>query len=263
MVKALASARRHRFAPVVLMLFALLAVGGIYAVAAPQAAVADSASQDDVTEGEKLFQANCASCHGPSAEGRTDVAPSLIGVGAASVHFQVSTGRMPLAANAPQAPKKGVQFDAEQTAQLAAYVASLAPGPAIPDAEQVDPALGDAANGMLVFRTNCAMCHNAVGAGGALSEGKYAPSLFNTTPTEIYEAMLTGPQSMPVFNDENITPEAKRDVIAYLMEQRADDSSPGGANLGAIGPVSEGMWVWIIGMGALIGASVWIGAKSS
>lgn len=263
MVKALASARRHRFAPVVLMLFALLAVGGIYAVAAPQAAVADSASQDDVTEGEKLFQANCASCHGPSAEGRTDVAPSLIGVGAASVHFQVSTGRMPLAANAPQAPEKGVQFDAEQTAQLAAYVASLAPGPAIPDAEQVDPALGDAANGMLVFRTNCAMCHNAVGAGGALSEGKYAPSLFNTTPTEIYEAMLTGPQSMPVFNDENITPEAKRDVIAYLMEQRADDSSPGGANLGAIGPVSEGMWVWIIGMGALIGASVWIGAKSS
>lgn len=263
MVKALASARRHRFAPVVLMLFALLAVGGIYAVAAPQAAVADSASQDDVTEGEKLFQANCASCHGPSAEGRTDVAPSLIGVGAASVHFQVSTGRMPLAANAPQAPQKGVQFDAEQTAQLAAYVASLAPGPAIPDAEQVDPALGDAANGMLVFRTNCAMCHNAVGAGGALSEGKYAPSLFNTTPTEIYEAMLTGPQSMPVFNDENITPEAKRDVIAYLMEQRADDSSPGGANLGAIGPVSEGMWVWIIGMGALIGASVWIGAKSS
>lgn len=263
MVKALASARRHRFAPVVLMLFALLAVGGIYAVAAPQAAVADSASQDDVTEGEKLFQANCASCHGPSAEGRTDVAPSLIGVGAASVHFQVSTGRMPLAANAPQAPQKGVQFDAEQTAQLAAYVASLAPGPAIPDAEQVDPALGDAANGMLVFRTNCAMCHNAVGAGGALSEGKYAPSLFNSTPTEIYEAMLTGPQSMPVFNDENITPEAKRDVIAYLMEQRAGDSSPGGANLGAIGPVSEGMWVWIIGMGALIGASVWIGAKSS
>lgn len=263
MVKALASARRHRFAPVVLMLFALLAVGGIYAVAAPQAAVADSASQDDVTEGEKLFQANCASCHGPSAEGRTDVAPSLIGVGAASVHFQVSTGRMPMAANAPQAPQKGVQFDAEQTAQLAAYVASLAPGPAIPDAEQVDPALGDAANGMLVFRTNCAMCHNAVGAGGALSEGKYAPSLFNSTPTEIYEAMLTGPQSMPVFNDENITPEAKRDVIAYLMEQRADDSSPGGANLGAIGPVSEGMWVWIIGMGALIGASVWIGAKSS
>ncbi|PWD52325.1 cystathionine beta-lyase [Serinibacter arcticus] len=262
-MKALASARRHRFAPVALMLLALLAVGGLYAVAAPQTAQADTASVSDAENGEKLFQANCASCHGASAEGRDGVAPSLIGVGAAAVHFQVATGRMPMAANAPQAPAKNPQFDSEQIAQLAAFVATLGPGPASPDAEQVDPALGDAANGMLVFRTNCAMCHNAVGAGGALSDGKYAPSLFNSSPQEIYEAMLTGPQSMPVFNDANITPEAKRDVIAYLMEQRVDNSSPGGANLGSIGPVSEGMWVWIIGMGALIGAAVWIGAKSS
>lgn len=263
MVNALARARRHRLAPVVLLLFALLAVGGIYALAAPAPAAADTASSDDIAQGEKLFAANCASCHGINAQGRDGVAPSLIGVGAASVHFQVSTGRMPLAASAPQAPSKQPQFDAAQTRQLAAWVATLGPGPAIPDAEQVDPALGSPSNGMLVFRTNCAMCHNAVGAGGALSDGKYAPSLFLTTPTQIYEAMQTGPQSMPVFNDANITPEAKRDVIAYLMEQRVDNASPGGANLGSLGPVSEGMWVWIIGMGALVAAAVWIGAKSS
>ena len=262
-MNALARARRHRIAPVLLMLLALLAVGGIYAIAAPPAAVADAADPDTIAEGDKLFQANCASCHGPSAEGRDGVAPSLIGVGAAAVHFQVSTGRMPMAAQAPQAPSKTPQFDALQTEQLAAWVATLGPGPASPNAEQVDPALGDPANGMLVFRTNCAMCHNAVGAGGALSDGKYAPSLFDSTPQEIYEAMLTGPQSMPVFNDANITPEAKRDVIAYLMEQRTPQANVGGANLGALGPVSEGLWVWVVGMGALIAAAVWIGAKSS
>lgn len=261
MVNALARARRHRMAPLLIMLLALLAVGGLYAVASPPSATADAASSDDVSAGEKLFVSNCASCHGPQAAGVDGVAPSLIGVGAASVHFQVSTGRMPMAGDAPQAPAKPPQFSEEQIAQLAAYVATLGPGPAIPSEEQV--AAGDAANGMLVFRTNCAMCHNAVGAGGALSEGKYAPSLFESTPTEIYEAMLTGPQSMPVFNDANITPEAKQDVIAYLLAQREANSSPGGFNLGAIGPVSEGMWVWIIGMGALIGAAVWIGAKSS
>ena len=260
---ALARARRHRLAPVLLMLLALLAVGGIYAVAAPPTAVADTASADDIAAGEKLFQANCASCHGPSAEGRPGVAPSLIGVGAAAVNFQVATGRMPMAAQAPQAPTKTPQFDEQQITQLASWVATLGPGPASPDADMVDPAQGDAANGMLVFRTNCAMCHNAVGAGGALSEGKYAPSLFSSTPTEIYEAMLTGPQSMPVFNDANITPEAKRDVIAYLMEQRGDLAGVGGANLGAVGPVSEGLWVWVVGMGALVAAAVWIGAKSS
>lgn len=263
MVNALARARRSRLAPVLLMLLALLAVGGVYAVAAPPAAVANAATKDDAEEGGKLFTANCASCHGMSAEGRDGVAPSLIGVGAAAVHFQVSTGRMPMAASAPQAPSKEPQFDAEQTRQLAAWVATLGPGPSIPSDEAVDPALGDPANGMLVFRTNCAMCHNAVGAGGALSDGKYAPSLLFTTPTQIYEAMLTGPQSMPVFNDANIPSEAKRDIIAFLMEQRVPNASPGGANLGSVGPVSEGMWVWIIGMGSLIAAAVWIGAKSS
>lgn len=259
-MKALAARRHHRLTPVVLMLLALLVTGGLYAVLSPTSASADTAATNDIEAGEKLFQANCATCHGVNAEGRDEV-PSLIGVGAASVNFQVGTGRMPMQMNGPQAQAKPPQFDAEQTNQLAAYVASLGPGPSTPTAEQVDPALGDASNGSAVFRTNCAMCHNAVGAGGALSEGKYAPALTGTTPTHIYEAMLTGPQSMPVFNDATITPEEKRDVIAYLVEQR--EGSAGGADLGNLGPVSEGLWVWVVGIGALIGCAVWIGAKSS
>lgn len=259
-MKALAARRHHRLTPVVLMLLALLVTGGLYAVLSPTSASADTAATTDIEAGEKLFQANCATCHGINAEGRDEV-PSLIGVGAASVNFQVGTGRMPMQMNSPQAPAKPTQFDAEQTNQLAAYVASLGPGPATPTEEQVNPELGDASNGSAIFRTNCAMCHNAVGAGGALSEGKYAPALTGTTPTHIYEAMLTGPQSMPVFNDATITPEEKRDVIAYLVEQR--EGSAGGADLGNLGPVSEGLWVWIVGIGALIGCAVWIGAKSS
>lgn len=261
-MKALAARRHDRRAPVVLLLLALLVTGGLYAVLAPTSADASTptASADDVAAGQKLFQANCATCHGAGASG-TDSAPSLIGVGAAAVDFQVGTGRMPMQATGPQAPAKPVQFDDEQIAQLAAYVASLGDGPAIPTADQVDPAQGDAANGMAVFRTNCAMCHNAVGAGGALSQGKFAPSLLETSPTHLYEAMLTGPQSMPVFNDANITPEEKRDIIAYIAEQR--EPAPGGLTLGSLGPVSEGLWAWVVGMGLLIGAAVWIGAKSS
>lgn len=261
-MKALAARRHHRHAPVVLLLLALLATGALYAVAMPSSADAADAASDtnDITAGDKLFQANCATCHGPSAEG-TSSAPSLIGVGAAAVDFQVGTGRMPMAISGPQVEAKPAQFDAEQTAQLAAYVASLGAGPGIPTAEQVDASKGDAANGMALFRTNCAMCHNAVGAGGALSQGKYAPSLQETTPTHLYEAMLTGPQSMPVFNDANLTSEEKRDIIAYVALQ--SEPSPGGINLGSLGPVSEGLWVWVVGMGLLIGAAVWIGAKSS
>jgi ubiquinol-cytochrome c reductase cytochrome c subunit len=259
-VKALAARRHHRFAPVVLLLLALLVTGGVYAVLAPSQARADSASTQDIETGKKLFQANCATCHGLDAQG-TGNAPSLIGVGAAAVDFQVSTGRMPMAMDGPQAQAKPRQMTEEQTSQLAAYIASLGAGPAIPTDEQVDGSQGNPANGAQIFRTNCAMCHNAVGQGGALSQGKFAPSLERTTPRNIYQAMLTGPQSMPVFNDANITPDEKRDVIAFLEAQR--HGSAGGATLGSLGPVSEGIWAWVVGLGLLIGAAVWIGAKSS
>lgn len=259
-MKAIAARRHHRMAPVVLLALALLVTGALYAALAPSASGAAATDEDDIQAGRALFVANCATCHGPSAEGRAGV-PSLIGVGAAAVDFQVSTGRMPMQMNGPQAAAKPPQFDAEETRQLAAYVASLAPGPAIPTDAQVDPAQGDAANGMALFRTNCAMCHGAIGKGGALSEGKFAPSLGNSSPRIVYEAMQTGPQSMPVFNDANLSPEDKRDIIAFLEEQKA--GSPGGTDLGALGPVSEGLWVWVVGMGLLISAAVWIGAKSS
>ncbi|WP_420113929.1 c-type cytochrome [Pseudactinotalea sp.] len=243
-----------------LLALALVLVGGAYAALAPTSAQADELANADPSKGEQLFLTNCATCHGPGAVGG-DLAPSLIGVGAASVHFQVVTGRMPMQANAPQAEAKPPQFTEEQALDLAAYIATLGPGPSIPSSEQVDPTLGSPSNGMLLFRTNCAMCHNAVGAGGALTEGKYAPSLMESTPTVIYEAMLTGPQSMPGFNDATLSPEEKRDIIAFLVEQRG--TQPGGLSLGSLGPVSEGLWVFVVGLGVLIGTAVWIGSRSS
>ena len=243
-----------------LLALALVLVGGAYTALAPSSAQADELANADAAKGEQLFRTNCATCHGTGAVGG-DLAPSLIGVGAASVHFQVVTGRMPMQANAPQAEAKPPQFTEEQALDIAAYIASLGPGPSIPSAEQVDPELGSPANGMLLFRTNCAMCHNAVGAGGALTEGKYAPSLMESSPTVIYEAMLTGPQSMPGFNDATLSPDEKRDIIAFLIEQRG--TQPGGLSLGSLGPVSEGVWVFIVGLGVLIGTAVWIGSRSS
>ena len=114
----------------------LLVTGGLYAVATTvNQAKADTTtySASDVEEGGKLFAANCATCHGMGASG-SQAGPSLVGVGAAAVDFQVGTGRMPMQMNGPQAYKKPAQFNEEQTKQLAAYVASLGPGPAIPEA---------------------------------------------------------------------------------------------------------------------------------
>jgi ubiquinol-cytochrome c reductase cytochrome c subunit len=258
----LARKRHHRATPLVLIFLLLAAITGVAAVAAPDAATASTeASTQDIDDGQKLFSANCASCHGLDAQGQAGIAPSLHGVGAAAVDFQVGTGRMPLQASGPQAPAKPVQFTDDDVAKLAAYVSTLGAGPSIPTGEQVDGALGDAANGMQLFRTNCSMCHGSVGGGGALTQGKYAPALWETAPAHIYSAMLTGPQSMPVFNDANISPDGKRDIIAYIEAQR--EGSPGGLGLGAIGPVSEGLWAWLVGLGLIVGITVWVGARSS
>ncbi|MBT0771017.1 c-type cytochrome [Kineosporia sp. J2-2] len=262
-MSALAARRRHPLATALLVLLGLLVTGVAYAAVMPSTADAstESASADDIAQGQKLFLANCSTCHGVDAEGRNE-APSLIGVGAAAVDFQVGTGRMPLAASGPQAPEAPTRLSDEQTAQLAAYVASLGAGPSIPSEEEIDPDGGDASKGAMIFRTNCAMCHNSAGAGGALTRGKYAPNLSDTSYKHIYEAMLTGPQSMPVFADTTITPEQKQDVIAYLATIR-ETPNPGGLALGRLGPVSEGLVAWVLGLSVLIGFAVWLGAKSS
>jgi ubiquinol-cytochrome c reductase cytochrome c subunit len=256
------SGRRHPLATAALVAVGLLVTGAAYTGFSQTSATAeiDLESPATIEAGEKLFGANCATCHGAGAQDTPD-GPSLIGAGAASVNFQVGTGRMPLAFQGPQGMVKPKQFTEDQTLQMAAYVASLAPGPALPDTRYLQGD-GDVANGGTLFRINCAMCHNVAAAGGALTEGKFAPKLTGVAPTHVYEAMITGPQNMPVFSDANITPQEKSDIISYL-KYIEEKPAVGGLTLGSIGPVAEGLFIWVIGLGAIVGLTVWVTAKSN
>ncbi len=269
-MRKLSTRRRHPLAGLVVLLVGLVVAGGLYAAFAPKAAVAEAASARDVEAGRQLFLIGCASCHGKNAEGINtksggNYGPSLIGVGAAAVDFQVGTGRMPMAQSGPQAPRKDPEYTEEETSQLAAFVASLAPGPAIPEAEYLDwraASVADVKEGGEFFRTNCTACHNSVGAGGALPEGRYAPTIKGVSAKHIYEAMLTGPQQMPLFSDAVITPEDKRNVIAYVKTIQ-EQPEYGGLGGGGLGPVSDGLWTFVVGIGALVGFAIWIGAHGA
>ena len=270
----LSRGRRGRYAGAVVLLLGLLVTGGAYAVLSPAQATDEAADQSTVEQGRALFLVGCASCHGKNGEGVTlqngdQYGPPLAGVGAAAVDFQVGTGRMPMARPGVQAPQKNVLYNDEEIAALAAFVASLGPGPAIPDAEAYDPlAIPEEereeaiVRGGEFFRTNCTACHNFAASGGALPGGKYAPSLQGVSPKHIYEAMLTGPQQMPVFSDQVLTSEDKREVIAYLQSIE-DQPKYGGSNMGAFGPVSEGLFAWLVGIGACVGFAVWIASNST
>ncbi|WP_213816458.1 c-type cytochrome [Glaciihabitans sp. dw_435] len=253
--------RRSPLASIALIAIGLVSTGGAYALFTTTASADTTAAHSQlVDDGSKLFAANCATCHGLNLQGTT-AGPSLLGVGAASVEFQVATGRMPLAQSGPQAEEKPAQFTTEQIKALYTYVAARAPGPGIPDSSLLQGD-GDASAGAELFRINCAMCHNVAGAGGALTEGKFAPALKGVSAQHIYEAMLTGPQNMPVFNNNNISPEDKANIITYL-KYLDDTPSVGGLDLGNLGPVSEGLFIWIFGLGAIVAITVWLTAKSN
>ena len=262
-MKRLSRYRRHKAAGPALLIFALLAIGTTFSVASAnttaQTTTADRSAL--IEEGRQIFLKGCSSCHGLNSEGGV-IAPSLVGVGAASVDFQVGTGRMPMADMSTQAMRKEPLYTPEETAALAAYVASLAPGPEIPTEAQLNYERdGSTAEGGELFRNNCAMCHNFAGQGGALSQGKYAPTVMGVEARHIYEAMITGPQAMPVFNDKIITPEEKLSIIKWIKSAESEPAL-GGASLGRVGPVTEGLLVWTLGLGLLIGIAVWLTAKA-
>jgi quinol---cytochrome-c reductase cytochrome c subunit len=270
---------RHRRGPLaglLVILAGLLLTGGIFAAVVNGSAQADetTSSADQVAQGRDLFLVSCAFCHGQNGEGiRTEdgkqIGPSLVGVGAAAVDFQVGTGRMPMAQPGAQVPSKQQTFDDDEVAALAAYVASLGPGPAIPEESDYSvEGLSDKerqaaiVRGGQIFLTNCTACHNFEGSGGAMPHGGYAPNLHDTSARHIYEAMLTGPQNMPNFANGNLSPDEKRDVIAYLYSLR-EMPSYGGFGLGGLGPVTEGLAAWVLGIGGLVGAAIWIAAHTT
>jgi ubiquinol-cytochrome c reductase cytochrome c subunit len=259
---------RRRLSAAMLLLLGLGIAGGLAATLTPtpQVAVADESQSALLRTGKQLFDTSCITCHGANLQGVADRGPSLIGVGEAAVYFQVSTGRMPAMRGEAQAPQKPPQFDGEQIDAIGAYVQANGGGPVVPRDENGGVAseslLGnDVARGGDLFRLNCSSCHNFTGKGGALASGKYAPDLEGASPAQIYTAMLTGPQNMPKFSDRQLSPEEKRDIVAYVR-LATTAPNPGGYGLGGFGPTSEGMAIWIIGIVGVVVVALWIGARA-
>lgn len=262
-MKSLSTRRRHPLAAFVVLALGLAFAGALFAAFVSPSASADTgeSSAQQLANGKALYITSCSSCHGPAAEG-TSLGPSLIGVGSASVDFQVSTGRMPAKQLGAQVQAKQNIFTAQQVLDMANYIQSLGGGPQIPQPQQYSTDANAVALGGVLFRETCTMCHNIAGQGGALTDGKFAPALTGTDPRQIYEAMLTGPQNMPVFNDNVIPPAEKQAIISYITTLRTAPNY-GGAGLGRLGPVSEGLFIWTIGLIALLLMAVWIAAHTT
>jgi len=254
---------RRRIAGLLALGVALIGAGAIYAVFVPKAQTAQA--QEDPAQlrlGQQVYNNTCITCHGANLQGVQDRGPSLIGVGDAAVYFQTSSGRMPMVRQEAQAERKPPKLTPEEIDAVGAYIQANGGGPERPAETGAALQGSDPARGGELFRLNCASCHNFTGRGGALSAGKYAPQLDPATEDQIYTAMLTGPQNMPKFSDRQLTPDEKKDIIAYIKSVSGTNNNPGGDALGGFGPASEGVIAWIVGIGALVGVTLWIGSRA-
>ena len=261
-------ARRHRRSKAVrritgglALLFVLTTLGFAYAAldSAPNTAVAENVDAEQIAEGKALFENACITCHGSNLQGVVGRGPSLVGVGEASVYFQVSSGRMPADANGAQIQRKEPLFAPEEIDLLSAYIMANGGGPVIPEGNLRDDA--EISRGGELYRLNCASCHNFTGQGGALSQGKYAPALTEATDRQIWGAMLSGPQNMPKFGDGQLTTEEKQAIVSFIQNNKAT-IDPGGYSAGGFGPAPEGLIAFLVGMGAIVAATLWMGSRA-
>jgi ubiquinol-cytochrome c reductase cytochrome c subunit len=223
--------------------------------------------QSFVSVGRQLFAQYCSSCHGNAAngvgpEGEATIGPNLQGVGAATVDFWVSSGRMPAAdVKAVEAERRATRLTPLEALELASFVNSLDPAvPAIPTPHLQG---SDQSVGNELFSLNCAACHTITGSGDALAFGTNAPSLDNknVTARQVVEAMRTGPANMPRFSG-NLTDAQVRDITSYVVGRIEHPVNAGGFSLGGVGPVAEGFVALLIGVGGLALICFWIGDRS-
>jgi ubiquinol-cytochrome c reductase cytochrome c subunit len=216
-----------------LLLGVLLAVAALSTPAGAAPRGSSPAATGDPAHGRVLYQSSCAGCHGQQGEG-SQRGPSLIGVGAAAADFYLQTGRMPLAEEETQAAPGPRAFSQPDIADLDAFVGSLGNGPAIPD---VSP--GDLALGRELYLQNCAACHGSSGAGFTQVGGQYAPSLFDTDPTQIAEAVRVGPRLMPQFPDQVLDPHQVDSIVTYVRQLQQPEENRGGWDIARLGPTTE------------------------
>ena len=259
----------------VLALTCVIAVVAVVVLAAPERSGSQAGPDVDpeegslVERGRTLYASGCQSCHGPRGEGVSGTGPpsgaervqgagpSLVGVGAASVDFYLSTGYMPLDDPDDRPERKEPEYTPAEIDAIVAFIESLGPdGPPLPE---VHPERGDLAEGFAAFTASCAGCHQVVGEGGVVLDG-IAPELERATPTQIAEAVRIGPYLMPRFGEKELD-QHTLDSIARYIEYTSEAEDPGGWEIGHIGPIPEGLVAWVAAGIVLVGVARLIGKR--
>ena len=124
--------------------------------------------------------------------------------------------------------------------QLGAYIQALGGGPAVPRRRPAGPRRRRSPAAASCSGSTARPATASPAAAARCPPASTRPDLDEATDRQIYAAMLTGPQNMPMFGDNQLTPDEKRDIIAYIQNAQGNDTDPGGYGSAGIGPVLRG-----------------------
>jgi ubiquinol-cytochrome c reductase cytochrome c subunit len=235
----------------------LCCVAGAGLLLAERPARAEPVRRSATPDGRQIWLRDCAVCHRADGSGSAK-APDLRHVGIASFDFMISTGRMPLSATTAKLTRHQVKYSKAEIDALVRYASTLTTGPSVPT---VRVGSADLAKGSELYSENCSSCHQAAGGGGALAFGQVAPALRHASAVQVVEAIRTGPGTMPKFGHQSLSDVQATQIAAYVQELRHPDDR-GGAGLGHLGPVPEGLVAWIVGLGVLLIVARLLGTRN-
>ena len=197
----------------------------------------------DVRKGRQLYETTCITCHGANLQGVQDRGP----VADRRRRRPRSTSRSPPGGcrwpgrrPRPAAQEAEVHDETQIAAARGVRPVASAAGRTIPTGDL----RGDDANlaeGGELFRLNCASCHNFTGQGGALSAGQVrAAARRRHRHGRSTTAMLTGPQNMPVFSDNQLTTDGEAGDHHLRPDPRSDRRTRAAAAIGRHRPGVRG-----------------------
>jgi ubiquinol-cytochrome c reductase cytochrome c subunit len=221
-------------------------------VASPTTLPAPMPSPAPAGPGAATFAQNCSGCHGATGEGNARgpfYGPSLRAAAAQSLVVQmVERGRQAPTPARVQMPAFAGILSGQQIQEVAAYVSGELSDPAARSAQ--------ASDGGEIFRLYCSGCHSAAARGGAIVEGANAPNLRRYPAAVALAAVIIGPGNMPVFTSGTL--DTRQQTAAALYVQALQTAPPyGGNDLGAIGPVAEGLAA-TVALALLVVFTVWV-----
>jgi ubiquinol-cytochrome c reductase cytochrome c subunit len=211
------------------------AVSTVLPAAAPLAGAPVSVAP---SRGQQIYLTHCASCHAAQFWGSAD-GPTLRGVGLGTVDFYLLSGRMPAAVPwievGTRDERDGQALPLADIRALEQYLAPVvAGGPPIP----MVTANGDHVHGRTLFALNCQQCHSAQADGGSIGGLDWAPSLRNAPINVVADAIRVGPDQMPPFSEQQLSPQDLVDVASYVVSLQSDAARA--PPLQSTGPVPEG-----------------------